>query len=160
VLKTAALLVPSLLALACDATRDGHKESPPGAMVQAGTSTISDIVKGPGACMRREGDWWTYAAVATTGARASVTKHPDPPGWYAIVVTGEDGEISLGTVNTTDELVFWFDPREAGDSVRREGRTEYSGQTRDEARAEWITPRGEQLVRLAQQAESTCSRSP
>jgi len=158
--RNAGLLAVSLWALACDATRDSRNESPAGSVVQPGSSAISDVLDVTGACMRREADWWTYTAKAPTGVRVSVTRHPNAPRQFAVVITEATGEMPLGIIDLSKQTVSWSDLRDPGaDGVeKRDGRTAHAPSHSEQARTEWTTPRGQLLVALILKADSTCVR--
>ena len=120
------------------------------------TADIRAALGQSGLCTRKVAqDSWAYEAFPPGHGVAIITKLRGASQINIGIVTAHATE--QGSVHLDQRAVFWFDSREHQVNGKTVAQVT---ETIDEARAEWATPRGQELVQLAAKAQSACDRAP
>ena len=140
-----------LVVAACDSPGGGRNVL--GADPFTGRLQIAAALQAPGTCVKPGPDTWTYSTRWVSGMQALVTKPAgsDDP---VVVILDDHGNVQQGIVQFSKRAVAWYD---SGEHPLSGQALSLVRQTFKEARAEWASPRGQDLIRLAQTAQAACA---
>lgn len=161
-LKQTALVLLALPAvIACEGS-----DAPPASEPMVAMNEIAMAVASRGTCELDDSDSWSYLVHFGPGhaGHAEVTRlRAMPPGLFSVTMMNAAQDQLQGFINTAARTAYWFDPREhRGDGkMRSDSNTiDYPPQTLEDGAREWGKPRSRLLVRLIENAQSTCRTGP
>ncbi len=146
----------------CEARR-GQSDAPrETSLGQVGTDIIEAALATKGTCALQGPNVWTYAIDINERRHVTVETFFGLPDQVQVLLDDSSG-MAQGLVNFPRQAIDWFDVREHTGEGRRsaDGRVvQYAPETWAHAQAEWNSPRGQLLVRLAREAKAVCAAAP